>query len=64
MRTTSKVWMLAAALGLAACGESDLARVPDFQLLDVNPNSSTFGESVSPRAHLGHVTAWYFGSAT
>jgi len=40
------------------------AMKPDFGLLDVNPNSSTTGTLVSPRDHLGHVSAWYFGHAT
>ena len=38
--------------------------VPDFTLSDVNPNSATSGRSVSPRGHLGAVSAWYFGHAT
>jgi hypothetical protein len=38
--------------------------VPAVALLDVNPDSDSFDRSVSPRHHLGHVTAWYFGSAT
>jgi len=54
------------AAGLAACGGSGSSPevVADFQLLDVNPNSPTYGDPVSPRAHMGHVTAWYFGEAT
>jgi len=53
------------APGLAACGSSGSSDiVADFQLLDVNPNSLTYGDPVSPRAHMGHVTAWYFGEAT
>ena len=36
----------------------------DFSLLDVNPTSSTAGTNVSPRDHLGEVSAWYFGHAT
>jgi hypothetical protein len=37
---------------------------PDFSLADVNPNSATSGEQVSPRDYLGKVSAWYFGHAT
>jgi hypothetical protein len=37
---------------------------PDFHLQDVNPNSSSSGQSVSPRDYLGKVSAWYFGHAT
>lgn len=40
------------------------AAAPDFALLDVNPASATYDSMVSPRHHVGHVTAWYFGSAT
>ena len=40
------------------------SQAPDFLLADVNPNSPTFGLNVSPRHHLGRVSAWYFGAAT
>lgn len=43
-------------------GESDL--VPDFELVDVNPNSETYNQTVSPRDFLGQISAWYFGHAT
>jgi len=36
----------------------------DLRLPDVNPASATHGASVSPRDHLGRVSAWYFGHAT
>jgi hypothetical protein len=38
--------------------------VSDFMLTDVNPASSTYGQSVSPRDYQGQVSAWYFGHAT
>lgn len=38
--------------------------MPDFQLPDVNPNSATHGQQVSPRQHLQKVSAWYFGHST
>ncbi len=38
--------------------------IPDFSLYDVNPNSDTYGQEVSPRDYLGKTTAWYFGHAT
>jgi hypothetical protein len=37
---------------------------PDFLLPDVNPSSATTGTDVSPRDHLGGVSAWYFAHAT
>lgn len=38
--------------------------VPAFSLVDVNPNSQTHDEPVSPRDYLDKVSAWYFGHAT
>ena len=40
------------------------ALAPDFSLPDVNPNSATSNQFVSPRAQLSRVSAWYFGHAT
>jgi hypothetical protein len=37
--------------------------VPDFQLLDHNPNSPRFGRSVTPRDYLLQVSGYYFGDA-
>ena len=37
---------------------------PNFGLVDVNPSSSTYDQSVSPRDYLGGVSAWYFGKST
>lgn len=53
----------------AACGDDDPAgpgsqAVPDFQRVDVNPFSATYGDPVSPRDYLQVVSAWYFGHAT
>ena len=62
---------LAAFLAVvAACGQDPVeplpvdTRVPDFSLPDVNPNSATMGEFISPRTYLGSVSAWYFGHST
>jgi hypothetical protein len=41
-----------------------LSPMPDFHLNDVNPNSPTSGQSVSPRDSLGHVSAWYLIHST
>jgi hypothetical protein len=43
-------------------GEGEL--VADFSLTDVNPNSATYNEPVSPRDYLGQLSAWYFGHGT
>jgi len=37
---------------------------PDFRLVDVNPNSATHDQLVSPRRYLHKVSAWYFGHST
>jgi hypothetical protein len=37
---------------------------PDFKLIDVNPNSPTVNQEVSPSQFLGKVSAWYFGHGT
>jgi hypothetical protein len=57
------VFLAFAFLPLPGCSSGD-DRMPDFALLDVNPESATYNLAVSPRDHLGHTTAWYFGSAT
>lgn len=38
--------------------------MPDFSLTDVNPNSPTSGQAVSPRDYLEQVSAWYFAHST
>jgi len=66
------VGLLALALAAAGCpGHHDdplrpplQGVAPDFSLIDVNPNSVTHGQAVSPRQYLGKVSAWYFGHAT
>ena len=40
------------------------AVVPDFTIEDVNPNSPTYGDTLSPREYLGQISCWYFGHAT
>jgi hypothetical protein len=64
------------ALLLAACdGSSPVAVpssepgplngvVPNFSLLDVNPNSPRSGQTVAVRDYQGWVSAWYFGAST
>jgi hypothetical protein len=43
-------------------GEGDL--VPNFALLDLNPASATYQQTVSPRDYLGSVSVWFFGYST
>jgi hypothetical protein len=64
---------LLAVVALGACGKHEkspvqpdpiVGQVPDFSLIDVNPNSATHGVAISPRGQLGKISAWYFGHAT
>ena len=71
-RAGSPVALLAAlVVVLAGCSKDQPTKplptstvVPDWTLTDVNPNSATHGQAVSPRGQLGKVSAWYFGHAT
>lgn len=61
--------VLALAVLATACGKDKAtdpaaAAMPDFQLTDLNPNSPTAGELVSPRDYLQKVSVWYFGHST
>ncbi len=57
-----------AVAAFAGCGSGGppvvIPMAPDFALLDVNPNSTSYNLAVSPRDRLGSVTGWYFGAAT
>ena len=65
MRSSRLALMGIAALLVAGCsGGGDPSPVPDFALQDVNPNSASYLETVSPRDHMQHATAWYFGTST
>jgi len=66
---------IAAFLFVLGCGDDPVTpppptplpgdqAVPDFSLADVNPNSTTHSQTISPRQHLGRVTAWYFGHSS
>jgi hypothetical protein len=37
--------------------------VPDFKLVDVNPNSTRSKQLVSPRDYRLQISAYYFGEA-
>ena len=36
----------------------------DFELVDDNPTSATYGQVVSPSQFLDRVSVWYFGHST
>ena len=54
---------LAVILGVATSQAIEAASVPDFKLLDVNPNSIRSKSLVSPRDYLLQVSGYYFGAA-
>ena len=61
--------LLTAALLLTGCKDDNPTApitnpVSDFTVVDANPNSDTFEQSVSPRDYLKKVSAWYFGHTT
>jgi hypothetical protein len=69
----NRVSLLLVAASLAGCGgdPSNLEgpppanqAMPDFHLVDANPNSATSGQPVSPRDYAQKVSAWYFGHST
>ena len=47
-------------------GDTDAAPalMPQFNLVDVNPDSATYQQTLSPSYFKGQVSAWYFGHAT
>lgn len=55
---------VASEVASATTAEGEDEAVPEFSLVDVNPSSATYNQAISPRDHLGHVSAWYFGHAT
>jgi hypothetical protein len=44
--------------------EPGLNAVPDFSLADINPNSITMGQDISPRDYLQQISGWYFIKST
>lgn len=40
------------------------AIAPDFELVDANPASASYNQSVSPRDYLGQISVWLFGWST
>lgn len=74
-RLSAAAWIVAVIIipGLTGCKDDSPAGLdggpaadpmPDFTLQDVNPNSSTYDQGVSPRDYLRKVSAWYFGHST
>lgn len=38
--------------------------VPDFSLVDENPTSASYQQTISPGLFKGQISAWYFGHST
>ncbi len=55
---------LADDAGVTEDAGQQVAMVPDFDLVDDNPNSASFDQQVSPRQFAGSISAWYFGHVT
>jgi hypothetical protein len=54
--------VLLALLALAACGPPlPTETVTEFSLMDVNPNSPSAGQAVTPHDYAGKVSGWFFG---
>jgi len=45
------------------CGTSDTVALPDFSLVDVNPGSTTYEQTVSLSDHAGEATVIYWAYA-
>ena len=48
----------------AVVSSNSLAAVADFQLVDVNPTSTTYNNPVSPRDYLQQTSVYYFFHST
>jgi hypothetical protein len=48
----------------AGTAEAEGGPLPDFALVDVNPASARYSQTVSPRDYLGAVSVWMFGYST
>jgi hypothetical protein len=61
-----RLTLLMAVLGLACAPMAPkqtaptVSPLPDFTLLDVNPDSTTSGQRVGPLVLRGKVSGWYF----
>lgn len=65
------LFLLPSCGGCSSCDEAlpvqsgpVLTQAPHFLLEDRNDSSLTYTQQISPRAHLGGISAWYFGHAT
>jgi len=61
---TSEVVDSADTGGDTGGGAEPTTPMPDFALVDLNPNSTRAGELVSPRDYLEQVSGWYFTHAS
>lgn len=57
-------WLLAGMADDFEFAEGEDAIAPDFAIVDLNANSDTYEDAVSPRDYLQQVSGWYFTYAT
>ena len=50
--------------GIVDTGPVRPVLVPDFALADLNPASTRYGETISPRDYIGRVSGYYFVHST
>jgi len=48
----------------ASAAEGESTPIADFRLVDLNPESPRFQQTISPRDYLRQVSAWYFSHST
>ncbi len=53
-----------AASDVLADADAAPVLMPEFQLVDANPSSATYQQTLSPSYFRGQVSAWYFGHST
>lgn len=74
-RRVSAILLAAAVIALTGCNDDDDKKptepdpvdgvvAADFTLPDVNPNSATYQQPISPDEYPGEVSCWYFVAAT
>jgi thiol-disulfide isomerase/thioredoxin len=68
MRESFPLYLLMASTACSSPRDAEIPfdgePLPDFALADLNPNSESYEESISPRDTTGSVSVWYFTHAT
>jgi hypothetical protein len=56
--------LLAGVTDTLDIAEGEGTAAPDFAIVDLNANSDSYQQAVSPRDYLQQVSGWYFTYAT